>query len=269
MPPYCSEPSFPDIDAVGETDVEYQAGTVSDHGSVYEDDGDDDDDADDEEEYRPPNIVRSTHSQRAKPVSSSRDRASSTVSNKLHRGTTSSRKTRPSPYPSSRPAGITPSPPSGDASLCPPYQYTSGRLERFESGVPSSIPESDLKKMQCHICLYRPKANAPKDSRGKGKPTLETRRSDLRRHYQSHVDGKADDKVPKNVCCGVRVDRAPEYGVSNTGEHVYEHNGEMRAGACWKVFGRRDALLRHLRASKHCVCDILPSAEYKRKQRGV
>ena len=63
-------------------------------------------------------------------------------------------------------------------------------------------------------------------------------------------------KDAKHVCCGVRLDHAAEYGVSDPEDYAYEFKGEIWTGGCWQVFSRRDALLRHLKHSKTgCVSE--------------
>ena len=135
---------------------------------------------------------------------------------------------------------------SSHTSIRPPrpnYIFTTGRTDGALTGPPPQLSQSALTTLTCPECSYRTRSNRP---------------SDLKRHFDSHYLRKD----LKHVCCGVRVDRVEEYGVGDLC-HVYEHNGEVRVGRCWRVFARRDALLRHLRHSNTCICDVLPSAEYR------
>ena len=120
----------------------------------------------------------------------------------------------------------------------PPYTYTSGRTDVLFSGRAPPLSPSVSSTLKCPLCSFRAKTG---------------RASDLRRHYECHYE----DDALKYVCCGVRIDRAAEYGVTDVDE-VYEHHGELRVGNCWRVFSRRDALLRHLKSKKcQCVCDAV------------
>lgn len=71
--------------------------------------------------------------------------------------------------------------------------------------------------------------------------------SDLQRHVNSHYrDAEGDER--RIVCCGVRLERAAEFGVTDF-SHRLERNGEVWVGGCDTGFSRPDALRRHLRAT--------------------
>lgn len=65
------------------------------------------------------------------------------------------------------------------------------------------------------------------------------------------------------MCNGVSVDNAARYGVQYADAAVVQ--GEVRVGRfCLMKFGRRDALLRHVRNPNiACVCDVLPAEVYR------
>ena len=76
--------------------------------------------------------------------------------------------------------------------------------------------------------------------------------AELRRHYAGHCRHAAHARGvvdAASVCCGVHVADAGAYGVDGV-DYVREFGGALRVGGCWKVFSRKDALLRHLRNTK-------------------
>lgn len=129
----------------------------------------------------------------------------------------------------------------GVAYPTPPYVFTPTRSEQAPPGTLRSLPQCATR---CPVCSYRPS---------------KSRSSDLRRHYKSHF---VEDSR-KYVCCGVCIDRVEEYSaVATVGGDVYLHEGELRVGQCWRMFGRKDALQRHLVLSPECICDVLPAKDY-------
>ena len=79
--------------------------------------------------------------------------------------------------------------------------------------------------------------------------------AELRRHYAGHRRHAAHARGAVDaafVCCGVHVADAGAYGVDSIDgvDNVHEFGGALRVGGCWKVFSRKDALLRHLRNTK-------------------
>ena len=87
------------------------------------------------------------------------------------------------------------------------------------------------------------------------------RAQDVPRHHAGHFPAS----TPAFVCAGVRVECAAAYGVAGGEERVFR--GERRVGgACWRVFSRQDALVRHLRMGKKgCVGEAVPPGEWRRK----
>lgn len=226
-----SETSLSDVDAECDTDGEYHNTCSASDEYEYKDDVD-------VEEYHPSS--RSSGSQLPKSLSIHRSRAPASTSAGSRRVPGPVRRRRLSPYPPSRQTPTHSIPAEG---MHPPYVCTAGRMEQVSSDAPTPLPHSALRTLKCPRCGYRPSKNRP---------------SDLRRHYASHFD----EESLRYVCCGVRIDRASEYGVTDL-SNVYEHDGEMRVGQCWRVFTRRDALLRHVKNPKtKCVCDVVPSREY-------
>ena len=119
--------------------------------------------------------------------------------------------------------------------------WTAPRLQQATS-PPPELSQSDIQKLECPLCSYKPPKN---------------REVDLRRHFECHY------QTAKHVCNGVRVDRAADYRITDL-SNVQDYEGERRVGRhCMKVFSRKDALLRHLRNENcECVCDVLPSSFY-------
>ncbi|KAH9893422.1 hypothetical protein C8Q73DRAFT_761353 [Cubamyces lactineus] len=145
---------------------------------------------------------------------------------------------------SSFPSSSSPSPFSRDAS--PPKLVSSTRRN-----VPASYftvappPVSRSNKWKCPYCAY----------------TQTNRRSpDLKRHIQTHTRGE-DEALW--VCCGVPlIDAQEEHGVPEAvaAKEPFEYEGMFMVGGCRKVFSRRDALKRHLRANQGvCFGDAMAS----------
>ncbi|KAH9917130.1 uncharacterized protein BXZ73DRAFT_53405 [Epithele typhae] len=79
------------------------------------------------------------------------------------------------------------------------------------------------------------------------------RKPDLRRHVATHTGGSMP---PQWLCAGVPLSQAAEKGLDPREMDVYSLDGREMLGGCLKAFSRRDALLRHLRATNgRCVGD--------------
>lgn len=104
----------------------------------------------------------------------------------------------------------------------------------------------------CPICGYTPSKNPPE--------------RDLERHHRGHFP-TTDDEA-QFVCNGVSVGNAALYGVEGADAREEVVQGELRVGRfCLMTFGRRDALLRHVKNPRiGCVCDVVPVDVYRRKK---
>ncbi|KIP05979.1 hypothetical protein PHLGIDRAFT_36182 [Phlebiopsis gigantea 11061_1 CR5-6] len=168
----------------------------------------------------------------------------------VHRVPHSTRSARVSPYASHPPTPRRQASPSPPPFAYPPapLHFTPSRTDKASSAAPPIPSHNRDAPTSCPLCPYEP---------GHG------RHSDLRRHMETHYE-----KDAKYVCCGVRLDRAADYGISaaDAWGHVYDFHGEARVGWCWQVFSRRDALLRHLNNSNlGCVCDAYKNSRRKAK----
>ncbi|KZT70310.1 hypothetical protein DAEQUDRAFT_216931 [Daedalea quercina L-15889] len=85
--------------------------------------------------------------------------------------------------------------------------------------------------------------------RCKYRPPSSRRRSDIRRHLESHCSKQNQQRW---VCCGVPVGQAEEYGITDVDTDAYMWRGWRMIGGCNKGFSRRDSLQRHLRSSVGC-----------------
>ncbi|KAI9062491.1 hypothetical protein FKP32DRAFT_1758677 [Trametes sanguinea] len=140
---------------------------------------------------------------------------------------------------------------------------------KSETSTPQEAPSSNLKAIRRRNALASSSVEVPTATpSGWNCPycshVQSNRRSpDFKRHIETHTRPCAPDAALW-VCCGVPlIDAREEYGVPETvlaGEpFVYE--GMFMVGGCRRVFSRRDALSRHLRAhAGGCFGD--PQASY-------
>lgn len=85
------------------------------------------------------------------------------------------------------------------------------------------------------------------------------RRLDVRRHFETHRNG---ENKKRWQCCGVPLDRAHEYGITDV-SGAYLWRGCWLVGGCQKGFSRRDSLGRHLE-KQDCV-GHMDMADYLRQ----
>lgn len=127
----------------------------------------------------------------------------------------------------SPPSSPTPSSPSPSIRAC-------GRVRprNVQADVSPSLFEDALTNGAC-MCP------AP----GCGHVPATRRMPDLRRHMRTHC---ARDRQATWVCCGVFLEDARAYGITDTSES-YDYKGFTMVGGCLDGFSRKDALIRHLR----------------------
>ncbi|KAI0636765.1 hypothetical protein C8Q77DRAFT_1206944 [Trametes polyzona] len=133
-----------------------------------------------------------------------------------------------SPYPTPSP---NPSPSGSSLELVP-----SSRRNAVVSS-PAHVTSSQgaaPNKWKCPYCPYVQKKK---------------RSPDLKRHIETHTRPAATEQA-RWVCCGVPISDARAQGVpeATLAGPPFEYEGLLFVGGCGKVFSRRDALSRHLRA---------------------
>ncbi|KAI0917321.1 hypothetical protein AcW1_007462 [Taiwanofungus camphoratus] len=153
------------------------------------------------------------------------------------------RKQRPSPYAHASPASTPPLSPASSRSpssgASPRSPRAGPRPRNIQAPLLFEVATAAAKdSFACPQCPY---------------VQLNRRRPDLTRHIATHFSSADPGKW---TCCGVPVERAAEYGVTDI-SNPYVYEGQLMVGGCQKTFSRRDALKRHLDNDNiSCIGDV-------------